>query len=461
MQKMPKTKLFEFGKRTRSILFFIILSLSFILIANMLNAQGAASPAIQNPLCQHVNFHQIESRDRPTLDSLITETKTPIIPDGETLEFTILQPSRKGTVFCATIQDKEIEILTAKNLSGATILTIRTPNIGWKIPFERTQLELVSIPFDDATGKYQLDSPSYFIHQDVRISSWSFSFVASIVLLLMIYLAAAIPVRRLKVARKQSIYGLQSTEPIYPVKAKLPHKASAFILKVLKYLDPVAFTADKSGKANISNLQITWFTLIIFGLLIHVLLRTGQLSDVSNDILLLLGISGASKILSMGIDVTSNRLSLENIAWLRAQGWLKDSNHQTKINWEDLINTNGNFDIYKYQLLLFSLIVGITLTISGLGVLTEFKLPQGFIQLLGLSNVVYILGNTVSPNSIAELNMHTNELRGLERSYPENPSEYIMKARDVASMLTLIYGKDSTYFDPEITASLLEPRSLK
>lgn len=459
---MPKTKTkFNiYGKWIALSVVSAITSFCFFFTSGILNAQEIISPINQNPICKQVDFQEIRNRDRPTLNSIVIETTSPIIPDGETLDIKISQTTRDGTVFCSRIDGKEIEILTAKNSSeGKTILTIKTPDVGWKIFYSKEKFELVSIPFDESTGKYQVASPDYYILHDVKISSWPFSFIGSIALLIVIYLFAAIPVYHLKTSIDKSISNSQNIDPVKSANKQFRQRIRGFFLQVINYLDLIAFTAEKSGKASISNLQITWFTLVVFGLLIHVLLRTGQLSDISEDILWLLGISGASKIASMGIDVASNRLSLDNLAWLRTQEWLKDSNQEKNANWKDLINTDGSFDVYKYQLLLFSFIVGITLTISGIKVLSEFKLPQGFLSLLGLSNVVYIFGNTISPNSIAELNTHINELRGFEKDYASDPSKYIMKARDVASMLMLIYGKESTKFNPEITDSLLVPKS--
>ncbi|MGM3308085.1 hypothetical protein ACSQ6I_19260 [Anabaena sp. WFMT] len=458
---MPKRKT-KLNIYEKWIALSVILVITFFFTSSILNAQEIISPINQNPLCQQVDFQEIAKKGRPTLNSILIETTSPIIPDGETIDIKISKPTKEGTVFCARIDEKDIEVLTAKNSSeGKTILTIKTPKIGWKNFNIEKSFELISIPFDEATGKYQVASPNFYILQDVKISSWPLSFIGSIALLIVIYLVAAIPVYNLKTSIDKSIYNSQNIDHVKFAKKHSPQRIREFFLQIIKYLDLVTFTTEKSGKASISNLQITWFTLIVFGLLIHVLLRTGQLSAISEDILWLLGISGTAKILSMGIDVSANRLSLDNLAWLRIQGYLNDSNQSKNANWKDLINTNGSFDVYKYQLLLFSFIVGITLTISGLRVLTEFKLPEGFLNLLGLSNVVYIFGNTISPNSIAELNKYINELRGFEKEYSSDPSKYIMKARDVAGMLTLIYGKESTKFNPEITDSLLEPKLLK
>jgi uncharacterized protein YacL len=463
---MPKTKT-KFNIRGKWIALSVIATMAFcyfFFTQGILNAEEVASPINQNPLCQQVDFKEIAKKNRPTLNSILIETKSPVIPDGEILDFKISQPTSDGTVFCSKIDGRDTEILTAKNSSeGKTILTLKIPSIGWRIAPKEGKFELLSIPLDEATGKYKVDSPSFYVIRDVKISSWLFSFIGSIALLITIYLIVAIPSYHINIANNTSIYNSQNTDPVKLQKSvirQLQHKTKEFFLQITKYLDLVAFTAEKSGKPSISNLQITWFTLVIFGLLIHILLRTGQLSAISEHILLLLGISGASKITSIGINVASNRLSLDNLAWLRTQEWLKDSNQEKKQtwkeNWKDLVNTNGSFDVYKYQLLLFSFIVGVTLTISGIGVLTEFRLPEGFIQLLGLSNVVYIIGETISPNSIAELNTKINELR--KKDYSSDPSGFMIEARVVAGMLTLIYGKESTKFNPEITDSLLEPK---
>ena len=125
--------------------------------------------------------------------------------------------------------------------------------------------------------------------------------------------------------------------------------------------------------------------------------------------------------------------------------------------WSDLVITNDGFDVYRYQLLVFSVLVGLTLTVSGLDVLGTFRLPSGFLSLLGLSNVVYIFGMTVSQNSISELNEHINLLRDLEKNYQKYPDEYLYKARNVARMLISICEKEVTKFKSGIKDKDLEP----
>jgi hypothetical protein len=60
----------------------------------------------------------------------------------------------------------------------------------------------------------------------------------------------------------------------------------------LGYLDPIRMTAGMDGKASLGKLQILFFSLIVFGLIMYILFRTGLLTDISSTIRSLLGIAG-------------------------------------------------------------------------------------------------------------------------------------------------------------------------
>jgi hypothetical protein len=58
---------------------------------------------------------------------------------------------------------------------------------------------------------------------------------------------------------------------------------------------------DGSGKSSISRFQLLVFTLVIAGLYVILSIENGQLIDVPNGALLLLGISAGSFVVSKGI----------------------------------------------------------------------------------------------------------------------------------------------------------------
>jgi len=59
-------------------------------------------------------------------------------------------------------------------------------------------------------------------------------------------------------------------------------------------------------KASLSRLQLLLFTFVIAGLYLTLCLEAGQLLDIPNQVLGLLGISGGSYVVSKGIQASAN-----------------------------------------------------------------------------------------------------------------------------------------------------------
>jgi hypothetical protein len=74
---------------------------------------------------------------------------------------------------------------------------------------------------------------------------------------------------------------------------------------------------------------------------------------------------------------------------------------------------NGTW--YKFQILLFSVVVAVALVVAGEGRLASFEIPATLLGILGLSQGVYLAGVLVRPPSIAELNQAITKLRELEQ----------------------------------------------
>jgi hypothetical protein len=183
--------------------------------------------------------------------------------------------------------------------------------------------------------------------------------------------------------------------------------------------DPVQITAGVDGRGSISKLQILFFSLIVAGMLVYVLLRVGRLGDLSTDVLLLLGISGAGGAAVKQAAVMRRRIAAENWSWLRRQGWQPPP---VQTSWRDLVMEGAEFDIYRFQILIFSLVVGGALLFTGLFGLADFQLPPALVGLLGLSQVVYLGGKVVSRPETAELDRAITALR-------RNAAQAAQKAR--------------------------------
>lgn len=185
------------------------------------------------------------------------------------------------------------------------------------------------------------------------------------------------------------------------------------------YLDPIAMSAGADGKASLGKLQILMFSLIVFGLITYFLLRTGVLTDISSTVLLLLGIAGIGSTVAKGADNSRTTITPENKAWLLRKQWLPSTLNPNNVDahWRDLFTTDGEFDVYRYQSFIFSIVVGGALIIGGVTQLSSFEIPQTLLGILGLSQVVYLGGKLVTPTSMADLNKSIDDLRQAEKKF--------------------------------------------
>jgi hypothetical protein len=183
--------------------------------------------------------------------------------------------------------------------------------------------------------------------------------------------------------------------------------------------NPVFITAGSDGKGSLAKLQIMFFSMIVFGLLLFIVLRTGVLSDLSTTVLTLLGIAAIGSTAAKATDVQRNRIDFDNWAWFIGKNWLPagglaEINHA---KWRDIVTSDGEFDVYRYQCCIFSLVVGGALLAAGINQLASFSIPETLLGVLGLSQVVYVAGKLVTPPSFSDLNKSTSDLRALEKQF--------------------------------------------
>jgi hypothetical protein len=275
----------------------------------------------------------------------------------------------------------ETDPLVKKGLlhRDSTIVNLLVPDV-LEAPWRRAQLYV----FTCKDG-----SPLKVSDATVRVSPGLYSSAAACLIVLLGYLIAAFAFRTTR-----------------------PPRWSA-------YLDPIAMSAGADGKASLGKLQILMFSLIVFGLITYFLLRTGGLTEISSTILLLLGIAGIGSTVAKGADNSRTSLTPENRAWLLRKQWVPSQLNPGQIDahWRDLFTTEGEFDVYRYQSFIFSIVVAGALIIGGVTQLSSFEIPQTLLGILGLSQVVYIGGKLVTPTSMADLNKSIEDLRQAEKKF--------------------------------------------
>ncbi len=245
------------------------------------------------------------------------------------------------------------------------------------------------------------------------VTNQAFCRILASLLLLIAYVMAALCVSSI---RESKIGSLWSTERSIRIGA-------------WGHLDPVTLSASDNGKGSATKLQMLFFTMIVLWLVFYIWLMTEHLSDLSNTVLLLMGIAGVGATAAAGADVAKNRLSLDNWAWLVTAKWLPQGGIAaiTAPRWRDIFTTNGEFDVPRFQLITFSFVVGCALLASGadLADLSKFSIPQQLLSILGLSQVVYVAGKLVAPPTMADLDAQLTKLR-------EAQTNLAMAAADVA-----------------------------
>lgn len=188
----------------------------------------------------------------------------------------------------------------------------------------------------------------------------------------------------------------------------------------------LVITQGVHARASLSKLQLFFFSLVVVWVVVAVLVWKGELTELSGDVVVLLGIGAAGTAGGKVTAMAKSRLSFENWAWLMRKGWIRESiepeRSSRKPEFGDLLRSGGEFDVSKFQLLVFSVVIGMALIWfaaygEDVGDLSNFNIPGAYLSLIGLSQVVYVGGKAVGPATRGELGKKLNEVRSLETEF--------------------------------------------
>lgn len=184
-------------------------------------------------------------------------------------------------------------------------------------------------------------------------------------------------------------------------------------------LNPVRITAGVLGDGSISQLQVFGFTLMIGSLMFFLWLWTGLLSNISQDLLVLMGISSAGAVGAKYTATLKSQLSDESARFLHTEGWFSGPDISTAAgapSFGDLLLTNNRLDVYKFQMAIFSVLVAVYILGNGSTDLGEVKISETLLYLIGISHGVYVGGKAVSDTQSA-LNDRVKSLIALKARY--------------------------------------------
>ena len=134
--------------------------------------------------------------------------------------------------------------------------------------------------------------------------------------------------------------------------------------------------ATRDGRAALSQFQIVLWSMVVGGGAIYVMMLTGDLIEVSTGTLVMLGISGSATLAAQvsGRDIAA----APRVA-------------RTPL-WSDLVTStdDGEIDVTRLQMLFFTVITALFVTIKIVASYTIPEIPDGFLVLMGISNGVYV-----------------------------------------------------------------------
>ncbi len=334
---------------------------------------------------------------------------------------------------------------------SSTRIFFRAPNpedfapskkdVFWKVLARHEEVTLKFAAFDYDSDKQQIGK-AYFGHSiPVKISHQKESIAAAFVFCFVCYFIAAFTIS-------------YHTKRHNPMPASLPNalRSRSRLHAWLRRLSPW-YLAGSSGHASLSQLQMLLFTLIVATLLFYQWARTGLLQELSTDLLYLIGIS---TIGAGGAQVTNSikkNLDPAVYDYLQRLGWFTApiAGAHSNAMPSQLLLTNGRFDIYKFQMLVFTLVIAAYVIMAGGDQLGNIQISGTLLSLMGMSQGVYI-GGQITTDSVSPFQDQLRGMQMLQANYDAaagNPAaqaelaqRFELAAQQAAEMFHAMFNRD-------------------
>ena len=201
-----------------------------------------------------------------------------------------------------------------------------------------------------------------------------------------------------------------------------------------------------NGQASLSQLQMLVFTLIVATLLFYQWLRTGLLQELSTDLLYLIGISTAGTAASQAAIAIRKDLDPAIYQYVQRLGWFTApvADLQGKGRPSGLLLTNKRFDIYKFQMLVFTFVIAAYVIASGANELGNIQISATLLTLMGMSQGAYV-GGRAAADQLTPLQDQLRGMQSLQQRYraatdPRVAEELRRQFRLAATQAGVMFG---------------------
>jgi len=159
----------------------------------------------------------------------------------------------------------------------------------------------------------------------------------------------------------------------------------------------LAVIASDRGAASLSQFQVVLWTFVVGASAVYVILLSGNLIDISSDVLTLLGITGVA-LLGAKLPAAQPAATAAAVG----QGVAPAPNAAPRDpKWSDLVadaDRPREIDVSRVQMLFFTVVSALFVLLKVFGNYAIPELPSGYLLLMGISNGVY-LANKFVPKS--------------------------------------------------------------
>jgi hypothetical protein len=311
------------------------------------------------------------------------------------------------------VEIRDIEVLETKTGQAQLALSL-PPAIGqldgfvWSKMATPIDLRIVNIRNKDDPTADLIAEKTYYIGSE-KVAALISAFVT-----LIAYLAPLLLLRSLRKNRGSSRKGFNLGGITIKRSSSVSQSQKALedVIPARKhgpiFFSPIWLGRGRRGSASLSSLQITVWTYLVFGIASYIFIMNGRLINITNSILILLGISGSA---SVAARITASRQEerAEIITTARSMSAKKEALEAVSYpSWSDLISSGGRIDLARLQMLVFTFLTAAYVGITAAVTFQFPELPDGLLWLMGISNGVYLGGKIAEPsiaNRLAETDL--------------------------------------------------------
>ncbi len=146
---------------------------------------------------------------------------------------------------------------------------------------------------------------------------------------------------------------------------------------------PLKYSITPIGTYSISLAQIQFWTAIVIFASVYVFITRGEFLNVSEQVLMLLGISGGTALAAKINAATRRNDEIPH-------EYLKEIEKRRLPRFRDLVSVRGAPNLFKFQIFAFTLLSGVVV-LQQLYQQFDFpEIPAGQLMLMGLSSGVYL-----------------------------------------------------------------------